>query len=277
MGGLRLEAASGNLNLGIAAIMETERMRVGGSFLLAGHSHARALGLPPEISTGKPRVAAIPGVDGAVGLVGLVDRNSEYWDALVDNAGGKTVLLLYGGNQHLGRFLLAPDPIFDFYISDHPEIQVDQSAVLIPEAMVRDLLNLPNANLSNTLSRLRKVGGCDPVVLGTPPPKGDDEAVRSLLSKETHFVRAAEMRGIDLRDVLLSPRMLRYKLWLIIQSLLGEAAEAEGCKFISVPAGAMDEAGFLKRTYWQLDVTHANEAYGALMWDHIRDSLEQMR
>jgi hypothetical protein len=256
--------------------MERERARVDRGFLLAGHSHARALGLPPELSTGKPRIVTIPNVDGAVGLVGLVDRNSEYWDALIDNAGDKTVLLLYGGNQHLARFLLAPDPIFDFYVSDYPEMPVDRSAFLIPETMVRDLLNLTNANLSNTLSRLKKVSGCDPVVLGTPPPKGDDVAIRSLLSKETHFVRAAEMRGIDLNDVPLSPRTLRYKLWLVVQSLLREAADAENCKFVSVPAGAMDEAGFLKKVYWRPDVTHANEAYGALMWKHIQNSVEFM-
>ncbi len=63
-------------------------------------------------------------------------------------------------------------------------------------------------------------------------------------------------------------------MWGLIQDLLAEFAVRGGAEFIPVPESALDSDGYLAPAYEGVDVTHANEAYGALMWSSIAAHLD---
>ena len=81
--------------------------------LIAGHSHAYALGLPGAKANSEPALVRIePGFDG---LIGPWPRSDLYWDVLAAEAkvGGHVVALSFLGNEHLAHFLIEVEP-FDF-------------------------------------------------------------------------------------------------------------------------------------------------------------------
>jgi hypothetical protein len=114
---------------------------------------------------------------------------------------------------------------------------------------------------------------CQPVICGTPPPKGNDERLRALLANEPYFVSIALAMKAGLQDVELSPRLLRLKLWLVLQEMLEDVARTHSVPFLPVSASAQTGDGFLAEEYWGGDATHANEAYGRVMRDHLAAAL----
>ncbi|HEV7305246.1 hypothetical protein [Ensifer sp.] len=241
----------------------------GRRLLLAGHSHSTALGVP-NTSPDAP-FGAVP-IDIAGGRVIALpvpgSRTPAYWDAVVEQSVDTTVLLVWNGNQHLAKFLFEAGKPFDFYIANRPDIAV-QPVDLIPESLIREILDRGNALLQPFLKRLQGVPGCKTVLLGTPPPKGDDGVLRQLVSKEVYFVEMAERMGFDLNTITFTDRLVRRKLWLVVQDLLAEAADAAGSAFMPVPEAVMDDEGFLKKELWREDATHANPEYGRVFWDSM--------
>lgn len=243
--------------------METRR------YLMAGHSHVGAFRFQAW-DGGDPRLLPLKGreEERLLGLVGGA-RDSRYWDKLVEEARDADVLLLWGGNEHLSRFLFAADPLFDFYLRSHPSFECEQDAILVPEMQVRALLNRGNIALPHVLKKLLEVPGCRVVVCGTPPPKGDDKRLKDLLSKEPSFVKKAHELGIKVQDVKFTPRNIRRKLWIVVQELFQEIAEAHSAEFRPVPPFAFTKDGFLANEYWADDATHANIAYGAKFLEEL--------
>lgn len=130
-------------------------MRLQKRYILAGQSHAMALGLdtgtdislnPTEFFDGR-----------LLGLTGPSLRNPRYWDALVEQAAGADIFLAWGGNQHLAHFFLQPGVGFDFYLKSHPDVAVS-NLPLVPEAQVRALLDIPNGGLRSLIDRLKQQG-----------------------------------------------------------------------------------------------------------------------
>jgi hypothetical protein len=201
-----------------------------------------------------------------LGLAGPSPRSQAYWDAVVQQAEDTTVLLVWNGNQHLSKFLFATEKPFDFYVAGYPELAI-YPVDLIPETQVRDYLARGNGGLKPLLNRLANVPGCEAIVLGTPPPKGNDALVRTFVSREMHFVQIARKMGVSVETIPFTDRLIRWKLWLVIQDLLKETAEAQGCRFLPVPETVMDSEGFLKEELWREDATHANLEYGRVFWD----------
>jgi len=243
-------------------------------YILAGASHTVALGMPNSPPSATACLTPIAGHNNRVmGLTGASPRTSNYWDnywdSLVANAGNATVLLSWNGNQHLARFLLEIVSPFDFYLAAYPNATVDPDATIVPETLVRETLETYNAQLHPMLAKLNNVPGCRTMVLGTPPPKGNDERLRKLLSNERHFVNAAQQLGRTLDKVAFTSAAVRRKLWLLVQELLREAAQKANCEFVPVPSGALDEAGFLREELWAEDATHANTRYGKLFWNTL--------
>lgn len=236
-------------------------------YILAGHSHAFALGLPNSPQATAPSLEPIVGIGHKVmGLIGGSPRPSQYWDVLVANAENATVLLSWNGNQHLAKFLFETGSPFDFFLAEDAKAAIGLGVTIVPETLVREALGAYNASLKALLVRLNGVSGCKTMVVGTPPPKGNDQRLRALLNKEQHFVNAARQLGVSLNEVKLTKPLIRRKLWLIVQDLLREAADDAACSFIPAPARAMDADGFLKEELWREDVTHANTSYGDLFW-----------
>jgi hypothetical protein len=122
--------------------------------------------------------------------------------------------------------------------------------------------------LRRVIARLQ-AAGCEPVVCGTPPPKGDNDLVRHCIAKETYFIQLGVWMGVDLNVIELSPPTLRFKLWVVLQSMMEEVASELDCPFVPIPATTQTPEGFLRQEYWALDVTHANAAYGQIVLDHL--------
>src|SRR5262249_40466046 len=121
--------------------------------------------------------------------------------------------------------------------------------------------------------RIAAAGGPPGVLLGTPPPKGNKEALRGLLSREPLFAILAERMGANLATAELSPPVLLLKLWLLLQDMMRVLADRFGMRFCSSPADACTAEGYLRDDLWA-DATHANDDYGALM---LRDLVLQLR
>ena len=238
-------------------------------YILAGHSHAMALGAKFGPADAVSSLDRLPGFSADVlALSGPFPPQEPHWDLLVQSAANSTVFLLWQGNQHLARFLFATGPPFDFFIATQPDRAVHPDAVIVPESAVRDVMRAGFDGLSPLLDRLNAVAGCNPVVVGTPPPKGDDDKLRRLLV-EPHFMREAERQGLSVETAPLISATIRLKLWLVMQEVLYEIANRHGRPFVPVPEEAFDEQGFLKEEFWLPDVTHANLRYGDLMWKHL--------
>lgn len=58
---------------------------------------------------------------------------------------------------------------------------------------------------------------------------------------------------------------IRLALWKIEAPIVEAHLRAAGAAALPVPAGTTDSDGFLLPEFWDVDVTHANETYGALI------------
>ncbi|WP_275788738.1 hypothetical protein [Pararhizobium gei] len=191
-------------------------------------------------------------------------RSRTYWHSLAEVAQNKTVILLWKGNQHLAQHLIAGPERFDFVSSTDPSLSVDETALLVPEDALRAQLSRGKEELDN-IFKLLKAKAAQVIFAGTPPPKGDIGFLREVLARERHFRTAMESAGVDASTVELSPLLLQYKLWLLLQDIYRLAAEEHGVFFLPSPASAQDEDGFLRRELWAEDATHANIDYGKLL------------
>jgi hypothetical protein len=232
--------------------------------LIAGHSHAYALGLPGAKADAEPQVVAIaPGFDG---LTGPWPRTNHYWDLLAQEAksGSYTVALSFLGNDHLAHFLIEESP-FDFVRSEDPDEDVRRAVPLVPEALVREMFKPHASTLPAILGKLKRAG-VPTLVLGTPPPK---QGLESLLATEPFFIKRLQALGMSTENVALCPSGLQLKLWRLLQTMLREAAEANGAVFVPFPADLVNEDGYLRPEYARDDVTHANAEAGVAVRNEL--------
>lgn len=234
--------------------------------MIAGDSHVRALGGPLKSADGQHRLVEVahPGSEVAV-LAGTWPRDFDvYWDAVLDHAPGRIVAILWGGNRHLAHYLFAPSPLFDFISSSNPDLPLDDHAQIIPEEAMRAFLVPPIRQIGERIDALR-AAAAKVLISGTPPPKEDDAFLRARMAKEPHFTRIAASLGADAATLPFSPPLLRLKMWLALQDLLQEMAQRTGATFVPVPAAAQTGPGYLARSCYGDDVTHANRHYGKIM------------
>lgn len=240
--------------------------------LIAGHSHTVALvgpGLAPA-----PEVHAVAGDPDLVHLAGPWPRDTSYFAHLIHEAAHVTSAVLFGGNEHNAYFLFQPARRFDFVPSHESDPEIDARAELVPEAMIRAKYALTLSTLGFTLGKMRARPGARVAVVGTPPPKADQDYLREILATEPDLIARAAATGLDLREVEISSYALRFKLWRLLQDCLRGIAEEAGCRFVHVPDVVYTPRGGLERAYWAHDLSHANDAYGEIMLGHIRRELE---
>jgi hypothetical protein len=231
--------------------------------IVAGHSNAMALGLPVVARDAETRLVEI--APGRLGLVGAWPRPPEYWNALEQAAPGRDIVVSWQGTEYLSRFLVAPEPLFDFVPRARPESPFLGGVRLVPESAVRALFAKSFADAADVFTRLVP-RAARVLVPAPPPPKDDDDLIRRRIALEDGFRRRLEQLGESAETVSFTPPLLRMKLWELTQDLLREAADRSGATYVACPLEARDEHGLLRREYWNDDITHANRAFGALMW-----------
>ncbi|WP_152531575.1 hypothetical protein [Mycobacterium sp. UM_CSW] len=239
--------------------------------LIVGHSHSWCYGgqfnHPPDDYEMKP-------IDEGRGfmVIGGSPENLGYWDAVVGLAKTFRVAVCWQGNQH-AHFMFLEKP-FDFALASHPGLVMDEGVDLVPELQVREVFQPSMPPLEVLLTRMLDTGGPRPIVLGTPPPKADNEAIRRGMQVHAEFfAKLASDRGLHPDKAQLAPAYLRLKLWWLVQQMMRETAERHAVEFWPVSASAMTEEGYLRPEYWAEDATHANAAYGALMLDEYEKRL----
>lgn len=241
--------------------------------IIAGHSHTMAFGMPWNEPEGAFDLIALPNSN-FVGMVGGWPRSKAYWDYLIHASAGRLVGICWGGNQHTGIFLLAHEPDVDFLLPGDDAGTPDVGTVVVPAKLVSGAFRLSFETLQPLLQRF-KDAGAEPFLIGTPPPRGDEEYLRKLFDeKDKWFDGFSNLVGIDLKTAKLVPARRRYKAWVLLQALKQEVAYQHGLRFIAPPTEASDQNGYLKPEYCG-DLTHGNRAYGKLMLDHIWEELSK--
>lgn len=233
--------------------------------VIAGNSHISSFGVPAKAASGVIERVPIEGEPGFIGLTGPSPRQRSYWDELIRMARRQPVALLWAGNQHNARFMLPPGSPFDFFCSARPDLGVDSAVRLLPESAVRAVFQPSLEGLTWLVGELAKVSPLPPVIVGTPPPKQDNEAIRAMLAREQAFVDIARQLGTDLSSVRMSTPTLRLKLWCELQQQMAQVALEKNVPFCAVPDELVTPEGFLRPEFWVRDATHANQKYGRIM------------
>jgi hypothetical protein len=240
------------------------------SLVIAGHSHAVALGVTPTSGAVQPRLRPIA-FEGLpiLGVEGSWPRDERYWQFFEHFSANQCPVVVWEGNQHEAFFLFEHKPAFDFVLSFAPNWPVLLDVLLIPESQLRAFLAPTIAPLSELLDRLGAQTDHPIFVTGTPPPKGDEAELRARINVDSILLKWAAAAGPDPLTVNLTPRPVMLKLWMLVQDMMAQVARSAGAVFVPVPARAKDGGGYLAREYWAADVTHANGAFGRVMLEEV--------
>lgn len=236
------------------------------SLVIAGHSHAAALGVPIPAGDEPATPSQIAIEDAAaVALGGAWPRDDAYWSALEDAARTHVPAIVWSGTQHHAAFLVEPVPPIDFVLSAAPDLPMDPRASYVAEAQLRALFAPSIDPLGGLVRRLVAITSGPVFVAGTPPPLGDVDAITMRVVGDVD----AEGEPID-PPPLTSPYTMQ-KLWSLVQAMLAETAASAGGVFIPVPDRLRGADGFLREDYWSDDAVHANGAYGREMLRELID------
>jgi hypothetical protein len=236
--------------------------------LVAGHSHMFCLGAAQGY---KGSLAFVPSAVRGAALCFLMDewrgsRSAAYWDALVDNAAGRQVVLAFNGNQHYGDFLLQADTPFDFVEPTCPNAPAASATMLVPRRLVKAHFDQTLVGLRELIGRLLKAGAQEVVLLGSPAPKADNRRFMDVILNSEFMKEVARRRGLELQRVALTPEPILLKMWHVLQELMAESAASASARFAPTPEHTCGADGFLAEAYVRPgDLTHANDEFGRLM------------
>lgn len=168
-----------------------------------------------------------------------------------------------------------PGQTLDLLPRNYPDRSVLPGAQIVPEAMIRAQFQTWADELGAMLRDLGRAPGRRHIVVGTPPPLGDDDLVRRRLAREPAFGDGARALGFDLATIGIAAPSVRRKLWFVVQELMAETAAAHGALFAPSPEAAQDGDGLLRVEMSGGDVSHANERYGRLLIGQLVRQLAQ--
>ena len=245
--------------------------------IIAGHSHSACLGVPlGRTHEGASQIVALENGDRRFcGFLGKWPRVPGFWGELAQAARGRTVILVWQGNQHLTEFLLMPSHPLDFVLSEDPSLDLDPDAEIVPELAIQTRLAAELPGLTEIIALLRKHGSSRVIVSGTPAPRRDRETMRKGILGNWYFPKLAEQFGFRIEEIPISAPLFQYKLWRVLQRLIRDAALRQSAEFLPV-ADATLQDGFLREEFGSVsDWMHTNETYGRLMLDHFHAYLNR--
>jgi hypothetical protein len=255
-------------------LMETAEdaasIRPAAKVILAGHSHLTALTV--NHVKNPPALRAHGQVADLHVLEGIWPRDAAYWRELADNAADADVVIVWGGNEHNVGFFFQAAFAFDF-LSNKVKRLIPSFQIVSQSKIKRRFNEISLEELDGVLAALNARGPASVTLIGTPPPKKDNDKLRKLLEQEPYFCDWAAQLGQSIADIKITEPHIRLKLWFLLQDMIAEIARRHGARFIPVPKELQDEEGYLLEQYWHPDVTHANAAYGAIL---LRKVLEDV-
>lgn len=181
------------------------------------------------------------------------------------------LLIAMLGTYHNIVGLLRAEPEYDFLLNteDAPEPAVQSR---IPHrAMAASFED--HLKRAGSVRDLKAVTKSPVYILGTPPPKQDNEFLLDKFMRQ----KRPEYRGRSVADIGIERATTRLKLWKMETELTAKWAASYGIGYLGPPAESVDSVGFLRRDYYNDDATHANAGYGALVIQQILELIETQR
>ena len=146
-----------------------------------------------------------------------------------------------------------------FWVMESNAEEMKDGYELIPRNVMKDMFETAYMRNKRVASIKSAVKG-KLIHLMTPPPKFDDQFIKSKIKSYRGTVGAAAS--------VASPQA-RLRLWQLDRELLLEIGQETGMTILDPPSETLDQDGFLKSEYWGNDATHANEEYGALVLQQL--------
>lgn len=238
--------------------------------IIGGHSHLNAM--VGDRYEEKPTLRSLADQDDVAVMDGRWPRDESYWSQLAESAPGKRVGVIWGGNEHNSVYFFQAAYEFDFASRYVPGVL--GAAQFVTQRTIKQrfrTLSLDDMNVA--LARISEAKPERFALLGTPPPKKDNDKLRALLEREPAFMAWAKQINSPLETIGITDPYIRLKLWYLLQDMFREAAANHGAKFIAVPPEVQDSEGFLREELWAPDVTHANGEYGRIMLAKVIEEL----
>ena len=235
-------------------------------FLVVGHSHVGCViesleqGLNPDLKVAATRPPN----------VGLASLSEAYWKMVIESAPGRTVAIVWQGNEHNAQFLLEAQRFKVWDPHGNPTRLDELAGPWVPRTLVKDLFAAKFDGLAELVQVLQLSARV--VIVGTPPPKPEPQ-VRAGLSREEFFSQQAAELGLQVEwdpyTVPVAPESIRVALWRILQEMADDIAVALGVEFLAAPNVAMSPEGLLLPEYCAADCTHANTLYGVRVLESL--------
>ena len=160
-----------------------------------------------------------------------------------------------GGNEHNVLSITQGARRYDFILGENPDLPLDTTGEIIPEAAIRENLTEWTADKIALLRAIRGASALPLVQIEPPPPLPRDHV---LACRKDAFRRTVNARN-------LSPDSVRHKMWRVQTGLYRKACADLGVHYIQTLPDMIDEHGMLARGAWGKDATHANDNYGEAM------------
>jgi GT2 family glycosyltransferase len=239
--------------------------------LIAGHSHRIAF-IDYFNRSGHAAPIAILDQKAPVPLMddgSAFGSEESYWAVALAAARTRRVPLaiVWGGNWHNAHFLFESDERFSIFPASGPW-EDGRPRPLIPRSLIRKAFAPGVAALRAVLE---KSAGADVILLGTPPPKADDQ-VRVGIEGEPVIAEWAARLGMTAATLRITPLSVRRELWKITQELLGAMCREYAVPFIDVPERVFS-GGALSAALSAPDVTHANGLWAEVMIKEAHEAL----
>lgn len=170
------------------------------------------------------------------------------------------VFSMIGGGAHVVLGFLVHPRRFDFVLPSDPALPLEEAAELIPSLAVRRLLESQMSEYFVLMSQVRGLCAGRMFHVEPPPPFADPEKMHASIRWDMYPDRCREV----------SPVALRYKLWRLHSQILSHWCAGNGVDLLPVPAGTTDADGCLSEPYCGDHGVHANERYGALVLEQMK-------
>lgn len=225
------------------------------SVFVAGRSHRAAYraafdaGLVSGVAVLQPKEPVDPAAPWQL--------DGTYWRTACRTP-GRVLAVVWSGNQHNAHFLFEFDEPLRLHDSGEP-------GTVVPASMISAVWE---SSLAGIETQLTDVKAEHLVLLGTPPPKAEEQ-IRAGLNREPNMLRLVAQAGESVDTIRITPSAVRVGLWKILQGDLEERAARIGARFVPVPSSTQTADGCLKPEYSGGDAAHANGAFGAVMLGEI--------